>query len=285
MVYQEDDQERVLRDKSRKAITLAMECRWEEAAAVNREVLDMSPNDWEACNRLGKSLMEIGDTDGARHAFARSLEIAPNNTIARKNLERLATMPSAPKPTSIGVPRIAPRLFISDSGKSAQVTLFAPAPDSERPFISTGAPVRLERRDGDLAVRTESGEYLGMVPPKLGRRLACLIDGGNQYEGVMFSSTPDAVKVLLRETYQHPSQRSKISFPSMDQGPEPEQTKVIEDDIEGEFDVESLERPVDLSWVDDEDEEPHSAAGASVGSVLDEGLMDDALYPDSIDDE
>ncbi|MEX2430855.1 MAG: tetratricopeptide repeat protein [Dehalococcoidia bacterium] len=286
MVYRDDDQERVLNQKTRKAISLAMESRWEEAAAVNRELLDMAPHEWEACNRLGKALLELGDTDGARHAFGRSLDISPNNTIAKKNLERLASLPIAPRPNGIGGTRLAPRLFISDSGKSAQVTLFAPAPEAQRPFVSPGTPVRLERRNGSLAVCTETGEYLGMVPPRLGQRLGCLMDGGNQYDGAAYGSTADEVKVILRETYQHPSQRSKLSFPSSEPYPEEPAAAVIPNRMDDDdLDAEPSTRPIDLSWAEDDDEEPLDITHAAVGNVLDGGIMDDPLFVDALDEE
>ena len=197
-------------------------------------------------------------------------------------------MPSAPKPTTMSTTRLAPRLFISDSGKSAQVTLFAPAPDAERPFISPGSPIRLEQRNGNLTVCTESGEYLGVVAPKLGRRLLCMIEGGNQYEGAVFSSTPEAIRVVLRETYQHPSQRSKLSFPSSEPSPEPAPAKVIADDIDNEFDAE-LPEPVDLSWIDEQvegiDDDEEEPLGVAAGKAMDGGMMDDLRFDDARDEE
>ena len=288
MVYHEDEQAKVLKEKSRKAISLAMESRWEEAAAVNREVLTMAPNDLEACNRLGKALLETGDTEGARYAFSKALEISPGNSIAKKNLDRLACTPSAPRPATPRGTRLAHRMFISDSGKSAQVALFAPAPETHRPFLSSGDPVILTTQNGGLAVHSESGDYLGMVPPKLGQRLVRLMDGGNRYEGAVYSMGGDTIKVILRETYQHPSQRSRQSFPAPEPIPDAEpivSQQPVPDDIgDDETDVDDDDGPLDLSWMESDDE-TYSTAGAAVGNAIDTGFADDPPYGESADDE
>jgi tetratricopeptide (TPR) repeat protein len=216
MVYREDERSKLIKAKAREAVSLAMDCRWADAAMVNREIIAADPENLEACNRLGKALLETGDNDGAIAAFGRALELDPTSSIARKNLERLRAMSAAGAGSAPSTrPGLAPHLFISDSGRSAQVALAASPMGAERSCIAAGSAVALQRRGDTLAVRDESGAYLGLVPPKLGRRLLCLMDGGNRYGGAVSSVSNEAVKVILRETYQHPSQRSKVSFPSL----------------------------------------------------------------------
>ena len=211
MVIREEEHVRTHRQMTREAIALAMESRWQEAITVNRNILALSDEDLDASNRLGKSLLELGDVDGARIAFDRSLAIDPENVIARKNADRLSGSSSAQAANAAGT-RFAQKMFIGDSGKSAQVTLLACATDSARPFISPGAPVELRTEQGTLAVFNQDGHYIGLVPPKLGRRLVGLIEEGNRYEGAISGSSGDAIKVVLQESYQHPSLRSKVSF-------------------------------------------------------------------------
>ncbi|MEK9659293.1 MAG: tetratricopeptide repeat protein [Chloroflexota bacterium] len=274
MVYREDDRSKMIKAKAREAVSLAMDCRWEDAALVNREIIAADPANLEACNRLGKALLETGDNDGAIAAFGRALELDPTSTIARKNLERLRALSAAgacSAPSSR--PVLTPHLFISDSGRSTQVSLAASPVGTERTCIAPGTAVSLERRGDTLAVRDEGGVYLGLVPPKLGRRLICLMDGGNRYGGAVSSVSDEAVKVILRETYQHPSQRAKVSFPALSSEepalalPEREEPTVTEDDEaveglldwDGEFeDLATAEVKVGAGSLDempDEDEE------------------------------
>ncbi len=72
-LYQAEFRSKVRKDKTREAISLAMEGRWEAAAEVNRSILDLFPEDMEAFNRLGKALLESGDYIEARSAFTQAL--------------------------------------------------------------------------------------------------------------------------------------------------------------------------------------------------------------------
>ena len=51
-----EDRLRQKRTKSEQAISLAMKNRWQEAADLNREILEAFPNEVDAYNRLGKAL-------------------------------------------------------------------------------------------------------------------------------------------------------------------------------------------------------------------------------------
>ena len=77
---------------------------------------------------------------------------------------------------------------------------------------SNGDPQELRCHRGTLAAYSNDGGYIGLVPPKLGHRLVGMMEAGNRYEAAVASTTPEAVRVVLRESYQHPSQRSKLSF-------------------------------------------------------------------------
>jgi len=209
MVYQEAEDVRTLKVKTREAIALAMDSKWDEAIAVNRELIQASPDNLDAYNRLGKALLEAGDPKGARAAFGRSLAVDPTNTIARKNLDRLASGNNA-----TGGGTLSHKMFIGDPGKSAQVSLLACASDTNGPYIAPGAPIELRVAGANLAVFNDAGHYVGTVPPQLGHRLRCMMEAGNRYGGAIVGSNGQSVRVLLHERYQDPSQRSKISFPA-----------------------------------------------------------------------
>ena len=209
MVYQEAEDVLTLKVKTREAIALAMDSKWEEAIAVNRELIRAFPDNLDAYNRLGKALLETGDPQGARAAFGRSLAVDPANTIARKNLDRLTSGNNA-----TGGGTLSHKMFIGDPGKSAQVSLLACASDTNGPYIAPGAPIELRVAGANLAVFNDAGQYVGIVPPQLGHRLRCMMEAGNRYGGAIVGSNGQSVRVLLHERYQDPSQRSKISFPA-----------------------------------------------------------------------
>ena len=75
---------------TRLAIDQALASQWEEAVVTNRNILNFFPNEAEAYNRLGKAYSELGRYSEARLAYTQTLKYSPNNTIAKKNLDRLS---------------------------------------------------------------------------------------------------------------------------------------------------------------------------------------------------
>src|SRR5215203_2040588 len=62
---------------------------WAEAVEINRQLLERTPRDAEAQNRVGRALLELNDPAGALEAYTAALKIDPANIIARRNLQRL----------------------------------------------------------------------------------------------------------------------------------------------------------------------------------------------------
>ncbi|MGZ3585462.1 MAG: tetratricopeptide repeat protein, partial [Ktedonobacterales bacterium] len=75
--YQPEERARLRRQLTEQAIQLALESRWEEAVAVNRQLLTAVPHDLSTLNRLGKALSEIGHYTDAKQAYSDALEIDP----------------------------------------------------------------------------------------------------------------------------------------------------------------------------------------------------------------
>lgn len=190
------------------AIRLAVGGRWEEAAGLNRNMLTLLGEEAETYNRLGKALLETGQIGEARAAYARSIELDPANTIAARNLDKLATMQevSGAAPAAIDT-----RMFVEESGKSTAALLQAVEPDIVAE-LDAGDVVDLKVEGNAVNVYKSSGEYIGMVEPRIGLRLAKLMTAGNRYSAALITVSGD-VRVMIREVYQDPSQAGKVSFP------------------------------------------------------------------------
>lgn len=222
--YQQEEEEKArLRQRlSKEAIDLALQGRWEEAEAVNRDIIEKFPTDVEAYNRLGRALAESGDFDRAKEAYFKALELAPDNAIAKKNLARLtslsesmATLSSDPQKASTRraqARRVALDLFITEMGKAGVVNLHNMAPGEVLAKMGFGDQVYLEARGQHLIVVSQSGEYLGEVEPRQGLRLIKLMRGGNRYDAAILNVEEDKVQVIIKEVYQHPSQVGRPSF-------------------------------------------------------------------------
>ena len=204
-----EERVRARKQAAEQSIKLAIAGRWKEAAALNREIIDRIGPDVEAYNRLGKALTELGQISEARKAYQDALRLDPANAIARRNLDRLASMPD----TEEAEPpqEIRSSAFIEESGKAATVTLQAVNTRLLAP-LDAGDPVQLEVKGNAVNVLDKKGNYLGMVDARIGLRLARLMEGGNLYNAALVSTT-DPVRVIIREIFQHPSQLGKVSFP------------------------------------------------------------------------
>jgi tetratricopeptide (TPR) repeat protein len=211
MTYQTQDESRMKRVRTEQAIQFAMQSRWDDAIAANRAIISVFPEDAEAYNRLGKALSESGKIKEAREAYQRSLELNPGNSIARKNLERLAAAKAKAEPDKAH--QVDASLFIEEMGKTGVTTL-------ERvnmkmlATLSAGDEVALKPVGSRLSVETMAGEYVSDVEPKLAMRLAKLIEGGNKYAAAIAGLRDTSVRVIIKETFQHPSQVGRLSFPA-----------------------------------------------------------------------
>jgi hypothetical protein len=213
MPEREEEKARNWRTRIQEAIKLAQENRWQEAVAANQSIVEVFPNDVDAYNRLGRAHIELGEYKKAKEAYSKALELSPTNSIAKKNLDRLALLKGVQVVKNEQRRKLPPNAFIAEIGKAGVVNLLEMAPQSVLVKMAPGEQVFLKIRNQDVTVENYKGEYLGLVEPEHGLRLAKLIKGGNQYIAAIVSLDNDKMKVIVRETLQHPSQRGKLSFP------------------------------------------------------------------------
>ncbi len=201
------------KQQTREAISLAMQSRWEEAVVANRSTIEIFPTDIDAYNRLGRALVELGNYAEAREAYRRALELDPHNSIARRNLERLANLDEG-QLLPVGLARKAsPQLFIEETGKTGIASLYHLAPREMLARVAAGDEVYLSAKGNGVIIENAEGEHLGRVEPKVGLRLARLMAGGNRYAAAITSVGAHGVRVIIKEVYQHPSQQARLSFP------------------------------------------------------------------------
>lgn len=205
-----DERARLKRQMAEQAIKLAISSRWDEAANLNRDYLRLFGDDADGCNRLGKALTELGQVAEARKAYGRAIEADPTNTIARRNLARLASMKDAAV-ASAPPTQLDTRLFIEETGQATVAYLQAIDPERSA-LLDAGDVLNLQVQGNAVNVLSIAGDYIGMVEPRIGLRLARMMATGNQYTAALVTATGD-FKVIIRETFQHPSQIGKVSFP------------------------------------------------------------------------
>jgi tetratricopeptide (TPR) repeat protein len=215
--FQVEERNKIRRHLVDQAIALAMQNRWADAVKVNQQVLEIFPEDTDALNRLGRAQMELGHYRDAREAYQKTVHLDPSNTIARKNLTRLASLKVEEAPPS--GEKVDPRMFIAETGKTGVVILSHPAPRDVLAKLSAGDQVSL-RVDGRLLkVEAMNGSSLGLVDPKIGQRLIDLMQAGNRYAAAVMAMDDGNLRLFIRETYQDPNNAGKVSFPIRGEGP------------------------------------------------------------------
>jgi tetratricopeptide (TPR) repeat protein len=203
---------RLKEQKSKEAIDLAMQARWQDAINVNEELLASFPADVDTYNRLGRAYMELGKFAKAKEAYNHTVKLEPYNAIANRNLRRLNDLKETQK-AQVETDKVEPEQFIEEIGKAGVVTLTDLAPKEKRALTVAGDKAIVKLEGSYLVTENAHGDYLGKVEQKKALRLIRLILGGNKYSAVVVKSTADSMTVMIRETYQHPSQAGKLSFP------------------------------------------------------------------------
>ncbi len=212
----QDEKMRMRRKLQEKAVEFAAMNNWAAALELNEQIhaLGEEPDTY---NRMGKALMELGRYRKSHDAYQQTLRLFPTNAIARKNIARLDALLA--RGFDHGQVNRSPRqqvdlrLFITETGRTALTTLIdvprSPAVDA----LVTGEKMDFRIQGRTVYVIDADGNVVGRLEPKLGQRLAELIGGGNHYIAAIAQTDPRIVRLLIRETYQDPSQRGRISFP------------------------------------------------------------------------
>jgi tetratricopeptide repeat protein len=210
--YQSEDRMRIKRVRAEKAIQLAMQNRWSEASEVNRQIIELFPDDVDSHNRLGKALMELGQYPESRDAYRQAARLDPSNTIAARNLQRLEQLTEGDGEATPPTP-VDPRLFIEEAGKTAVTTLTDPASRAMLVRLTAGDPLTIEIDGNVVKMVDQTGEVIGLVEPKLAQRISRLTQMGNKLSAAVTAADDQSVRVIIREVYRDPSMGNRASFP------------------------------------------------------------------------
>jgi hypothetical protein len=210
-VYESEDRVRQRRAKSEQAINLASKNRWEEAAQVNREILEIFPNDVEAHNRLGKALTELGRYPEARDTYAQAVKLDPSNGIASKNLQRLTKLAEEGARAAAPSP-VDPRLFIEESGKTTVTVLTEVSRSEAVSKLTAGDQLKIVVNGKEITLADSTGARIGRLEPKLEQHLLELLALGNQYSTFVTSASDQVVTIIVRETLRASAMGNRPSF-------------------------------------------------------------------------
>lgn len=205
--------EKTRKENTKIAVDSAMRSDWNKAIQINSDIIDRFPWDLEPYNRLGKALSEKVQNKKAIQAFQCALVISPNSPIAKKNINRLGKT-SGLKASRAVSGTTSGRSFIEETGRTGVTKLVNIPRSFDVTDLIAGHTVDLISADRGMRILDIKGIEIGSIEPKLALRLKKLVDGGNTYSANITSASEDGVTIIIRETYRHPSQSNKSSFPA-----------------------------------------------------------------------
>jgi tetratricopeptide (TPR) repeat protein len=267
---------RLKRQLTEQAIAAATAAEWEQAAEINRRILELGP-DSEAENRLAKSHWEMGELGQAREHYQAALAIDPTNRIAERNISRLRMLLNEAGKKTVAAQKgsKAPvSIFVEETGKTGFAHLIDLADPKQLAQVNPGDSVELAPEGPRLEAKS-NGLHIGYVEPRVAARLLKLVADGNKYTAGVTSIGERDVRIIIRETYQDPANYGKVSFPTAakvsDLRPYTKGTLIRE-----EMD---LEDELELDEDDDEIED--------IGRVVPDDLTTDEAFVDeeAVDDD
>ncbi len=197
-------------DLAQEAVSCALKGNWKEAIALNKSILEVTPVDVDALNRLARAYTEVGEIGKAKKISQKVLKIDPSNRIAAKALIRFN-----------GVDKIAnfsnrissPEAFLEESGRTKITSLLYLGDSSIIANLFCGDIVKLFPSAHRVSVNTLDGKYIGRLPDDLSAKLRKFIQLGNEYMVLIKSVEAGMVKVFLRETKRAKKLSDISSFP------------------------------------------------------------------------
>lgn len=198
---------------SQRAIEAALDCQWDKALKLNKQILKLDPQNIDALSRLARVYLEQGRVSMARKFYSEVVKIDPYNPIALKNLKIIKSFKSGRRNVLVSShTKLSPSLFLQEPGKTKVVNLLKVAEPQKLSQTFCGMKAEMLIKNRKVTIVDSNGKYLGVLPDDISFHLLRLIKGGNKFEMFIKSIRVNGLSVLIKETYRSKRFKNQASF-------------------------------------------------------------------------
>lgn len=195
------------------AVDSAIRGDWDKAAQLNTQILRKFKGNIPALLRLGFAYLQMNKYVQSLAAYRLVLKLQPQNSIAGEYVEKIELR----KKHSPGAPRtnlvLDSNIFIELPGKTKAVTLGQLGQKSVLAKLMVGEEVYLFIRKHHVEIRTESDEYIGVLPDDVGVRLMYFLENESEYTVYIQEASLNNIIVFIREMSKGKKVEKLVSFP------------------------------------------------------------------------
>lgn len=156
------------------AIKAALAGRWQEAVALNQQIVSHEKKNIDALNRLAYAFAQTGNYKEACGLYEKVLKLDLYNPLATKNLAKFKkyhqnSSNHTSNPHEIGT--ISPSLFLSDAEKTKTINLINIASSDVLGELAVGEEVFPVAKRFELHLKNMNNKYIGTLPDDIGHPL------------------------------------------------------------------------------------------------------------------
>lgn len=209
------------------AIREALQQHWDEAVALNKDILKENPHHIEALNRIGYAFFQMGKFKDAKLYFDKVLKLDTYNRIALNNVKKLTPLVKKHLKSDGKTSHISPLLFLEEPGKTKVIDCLNVAQSAVLSTLTCGQEVVFKVKKHGIDIRDTHGVYIGALPDDLSFKLTKFMEGGNEYSLYVKHVSKACVSLFIRELKRgkkfvnQPSFTSSINYnPSTREAPD-----------------------------------------------------------------
>lgn len=192
------------------AIQKALENNWQEAIAINQEIILDNPSDLNALNRLTNAYIHTSQLKKAEKICNQVLKLDKENPIALKNLKKIQTLYKNCHHLCLDHNQKTINL-IEEPGKSKVIPLVSTGEIDILSILQPCLELEIKIRQQHISFYYQE-KYIGKLPSDIAKRLIWLSKRENRYQAFIKSINKNKVAIFIKETRQSSRNQNYQSF-------------------------------------------------------------------------